>query len=195
MFTGIITHKGKIQEINRSESVYFKIQVDSSFVEDLKKGDSISVNGSCLTVIDLGQDWFALQLMPETMKVTAFEISNVGDEVNLEKALELGQRIDGHLVQGHVDGVGIIDDYTQEKDNWILSVQVPEKLRKYMAYKGSICINGVSLTISKKTEFGLEVSLIQYTLDWTNLKALEVGSKVNIEIDVIARYVENMIAK
>ncbi len=195
MFTGIITHKGKIQDIKHTSSVYFKIQVDPSFTSDLKKGDSISVNGSCLTVIEFEQNWFALQLMPETMKVTAFEVSNVGDEVNLEKALELGQRLDGHLVQGHVDGIGIVDSYIQEQDNWIISIEIPEKIRKYIAYKGSICINGVSLTISKKTELGLEVSLIQHTLDWTNLKNLGIGSKVNIEIDVIARYVENMINK
>jgi riboflavin synthase len=193
MFTGIITHKGSIQQINNTDSVYFKIKTDLSFLSTIKVSDSIAVNGVCLTVIEIDNDCFSFQLMPETMNVTCFQDSKVGDEVNLEQALQIGQRLDGHIVQGHVDGVGIVTSYVQNKDNWILGVEVPEKIRKYIAYKGSICISGVSLTISKKTEKGLEVSLIQYTLDWTNLKALQIGSKVNIEIDVIARYVENMI--
>ena len=199
MFTGIITHKGEITEIKTSKSVLFTISTSTDFATDLKIGDSICVNGACLTAINIEKNIkkpsFELQLMPETMTKTAFDISKVGDEINLEKAMTFNQRLDGHIVQGHVDGVGKINQYIQEEDKWILSVKIPQDLRKYIAYKGSVCINGVSLTVSKKTEDGLEVSLITHTLENTNLKSLKINDLVNIEIDIIARYIENMISK
>ena len=199
MFTGIITHKGQVKSIANSgdnnSSVYFEIGVNSDFVGDIKLGDSIAVNGTCLTVISFDSNSFRLQLIPETIARTSFLTTTIGDEVNLEKALKMSQRLDGHIVQGHIDGVGIVEDYLQQQDNWVLSINVPVELHKYVAYKGSITLNGVSLTISKKTQNGLQVSLIDHTLDNTNLKNLIVGSLVNVEIDVIARYVENMIVK
>jgi riboflavin synthase len=142
---------------------------------------------------DSGQCWFDLQLIPETISKTSFSTSNIGDIVNLEKAIILGQRLDGHLVQGHIDGVGVISSYIVENDSWVIAVNIPKDLQKYISYKGSITINGVSLTISQKTPLGLEVSLIKHTIEKTNLGTLTVGSIVNIEIDVIARYVENLL--
>ena len=199
MFTGIITHKGKIANIeispNNVNCIFFTVEVDNDFVKDLKIGDSIAHDGACLTVIELEENSFKLQLIPETIAKTNLKNKLVGDYVNLEKAMIVGTRLDGHIVQGHVDGVGIVSSYIQEPDNWVLQINVPEDLRKYIAYKGSISLNGVSLTISKKTDDGLEVSLIGLTLIKTNLGELKVGDLVNLEVDVIARYVENMIRK
>jgi riboflavin synthase len=199
MFTGIITHKGKIGKIqispNNVNCIFFTVEVDNDFVRDLKIGDSIAHDGACLTVIELEENSFKLQLIPETIARTNLKNKTVGDYINLEKAMIVGARLDGHIVQGHVDGVGIVSDFVQEPDNWVLQIHVPEDLRKYIAYKGSISINGVSLTVSQKTEQGLEVSLIGLTLTKTNLGDLKVGDLVNLEVDVIARYVENMIKK
>jgi riboflavin synthase len=199
MFTGIITHKGKIDKIqtspNNPNCIFFTIEVDNDFIKDLKIGDSIAHDGACLTVIELEQNSFKLQLIPETIAKTNLKSKVVGDFVNLEKAMIVGARLDGHIVQGHVDGVGIVSSYIQEPENWVLQIQVPESLRKYIAYKGSIAINGVSLTVSQKTKQGLEVSLIGLTLTKTNLDDLKVDDLVNLEVDVIARYVENMLTK
>jgi riboflavin synthase len=199
MFTGIITHKGKIAKIkpspNNPNCIFFTVEVDNDFVKDLKIGDSIAHDGACLSVIELESNSFKLQLIPETIAKTNLKNKKIGDYVNLEKAMIVGARLDGHIVQGHVDGVGTVSSYIQEPDNWVLQIQVPENLRKYIAYKGSISINGVSLTVSKKTENGFEVSLIGLTLIKTNLGDLKVDDLVNLEVDVIARYVENMINK
>jgi riboflavin synthase len=199
MFTGIITHKGKIAKIetstNNANCIFFTVEVDNDFVKDLKIGDSIAHDGACLTVIELEQNSFKLQLIPETIAKTNLKTKIVGDYVNLEKAMIVGARLDGHIVQGHVDGVGTVSNFIQEPHNWVLQINVPTELRKYIAYKGSISINGVSLTVSYKTNEGLEVSLIDLTLAKTNLGELKVGDLVNLEVDVIARYVENMINK
>ena len=195
MFTGIITDLGKIVEIKNTDSVYYKIAVNSSFTKDLKLGDSISIDGTCLTVINFGQDFFELQLIPETVAKTAFKYKQIGSTVNLEKALKIGDKLDGHLVQGHIDEVAKVIHFTHNQDNWVLEVEIPENYRKFIAYKGSICLNGVSLTVSKKTPTGLEVSLIKHTIENTNLGDLKTGDILNFEVDVIARYVENMIIK
>jgi riboflavin synthase len=195
MFTGIITDLGKIIDIRKTDSVYYKIEVNEAFVSNLKLGDSISTDGACLTAIDIGDNYFELQLIPETVSKTAFKNKQIGSIVNLEKALSIGQRLDGHLVQGHIDDVATVSRFLQIEDNWVLSLEIPKIYRKFIAYKGSICLNGVSLTISKKLENGLEVSLIKHTLNNTNLGSLKVGDIINFEVDVIARYLENMIVK
>jgi riboflavin synthase len=196
MFTGIITHIGVINNITKTQnSIVFDIGVDQSFTKDLKIGDSISHNGACLTAIEIEQDSYKVQLIPETLDKTAFGDSIIGDQVNLEKAMILGTRLDGHIVQGHVDGVGIVDKITIDDHAWVIAINTPKELTKYIAYKGSICINGVSLTVSSRTESEFEVSLISHTVENTNLGKLKSGDKVNLEIDVIARYVENMITK
>lgn len=195
MFTGIITDLGKVVEIKNTDSVYFKIEVNSAFTTDLKIGDSICIDGTCLTVINFGLDFFELQLIPETVAKTAFKTKQIGSVVNLEKALKIGDKLDGHLVQGHVDDVAKVISFAQTTDNWVLEVEIPEAFIKFIAYKGSICLNGVSLTVSKKTEIGLEVSLIKHTIENTNLGSLKAGDIINFEVDVIARYVENMITK
>jgi riboflavin synthase len=195
MFTGIITHQAKINKIIKTDSVYLEFETSPEFLIDLKKGDSIAINGACLTVVEISTKTFKIQIIPESLDKTAFKIAKENDLVNLEKALKLSQRLDGHLVQGHIDGVAKVLNFIQNEDSWVLEVEIPENFQKYIAYKGSICLNGVSLTVSKKTDIGLEVSLIKHTIENTNLKQLKVGALVNFEIDVIARYVENMIVK
>jgi len=160
MFTGIVTHLGQISAIERQKTTYFTVKVDSDFLTDLKEGSSIAINGACLTVLDFSVNEFKFQLIPESLDKTAFLDAKIGDQVNLEKALKLNQRLDGHLVQGHVDGVGVVNSFVKQADNWVLSLTLPKEFHKFIAYKGSICLNGVSLTISKKTAIGLEVSLI-----------------------------------
>lgn len=194
MFTGIITHTAKISKISITDSVYLEFEVSPDFLQDLKNGDSIAVNGACLTVIDITKKTFKIQIIPESLDKTSFKQTKVGDLVNLEKALIISQRLDGHLVQGHVDGIATVESFKQLGDNWVLNLQIPKNFQKFIAYKGSICLNGVSLTVSKKTKNGLEVSLIKHTIENTNLGSLKKGNLVNFEIDVIARYIENMIA-
>jgi riboflavin synthase len=193
MFTGIITHQAKISKIIKTDSVYLEFETTPEFLMDLKEGDSIAINGACLTVVEISAKTFKIQIIPESLDKTAFKIAKENDLVNLEKALKLSQRLDGHLVQGHIDGVAKVLNFVQNGDNWVLEVEIPENFQKYIAYKGSICLNGVSLTVSKKIDKGIEVSLIKHTIENTNLKQLKVGDLVNFEIDVIARYVENMI--
>lgn len=192
MFTGIITYQAKINKIIKTDSVYLEFQPPLDFLTDLKEGDSIAINGACLTVIEILETTFKIQIIPESLDKTTFKNSKEGDLVNLEKALQLSQRLDGHLVQGHVDGVAKVTNFVQNQDSWVLGVEIPENFRKYIAYKGSICLNGVSLTVSKKTDTGLEVSLIQHTIENTNLGNLKVGDLLNFEIDVITRYVESL---
>jgi riboflavin synthase len=194
MFTGIITHLGTIKDITKTQnSIVFDIGVDQGFLKELKIGDSISHDGACLTAIEIEQDSYKVQLIPETLDKTAFGDSRTGDQVNLEKAMILGTRLDGHIVQGHVDGVGIVDKITIDDHSWVISISAPNQLMKYIANKGSICLGGVSLTVSSRSESKFEVSLISHTAENTNLGKLKEGNKINLEIDVIARYVENMI--
>jgi riboflavin synthase len=195
MFTGIITHLGKIKDIEqKNNQTYFTIETD--LVNTLSLGASVAVDGICLTVTELDLDSFQVQTIPETLRVTNLLQKKVGDKINLESALRLDQGIDGHLVQGHVDGVGqVVENIRKQDQNWILEIQPPSELLKYIAHKGSITINGVSLTVSKQIGETFEVSLIDYTLQQTDLSVLLKGDLVNLEVDLIARYLEKLTQK
>ncbi|MEA3464030.1 MAG: riboflavin synthase [Patescibacteria group bacterium] len=193
MFAGIVEKTGKIQKIeDRKSKIYFTINV-KSFLKDIKIGSSISCDGACLTVVKKTKDSFIVELMPETLKLTKFINSKAGDLINLEKSLKIGERIDGHFVMGHVDGVGIVKKIIKEGKYIDLIIKVPQRLIKYLAYKGSASINGVSLTIAGNGNNWFKVCLITHTLDITNLSTLKTGDKVNIEVDMIARYLERLI--
>lgn len=188
MFTGIIEKTGRIKKIlDEKEKIYFTIEVEG-FLRDVKIGNSIACDGVCLTVVKKGREDFAVELMPETLRLTKFSDSKVGDLVNLEKAMKVGDRLDGHFVMGHVDGVGVIKDIGTEGKYINLVIKVPAKLTRFLPLKGSVAVNGVSLTISGVGRDWFKVSLISHTLKITNLSELKKGSKVNIEIDMIARY-------
>ncbi|MCD4694261.1 riboflavin synthase [bacterium] len=195
MFKGIVETTGKLKKIEKgSKKTFFYIEVNN-FLRGVKIGDSISCDGVCLTVIKKDRNIFTVELMPETLRLTRFGDVGVGDLINLEKAMKLNSRIDGHFVMGHVDAVGRIDDVIEEGKYTDLVIKVPVKLIKYTPFKGSIGINGVSLTIAKSGKDWVKVCLITHTLEITNFSKLKKGDLVNLEIDMIARYLEQLIKK
>ncbi|MBR3889201.1 riboflavin synthase [bacterium] len=186
MFTGIVEETGKIKAITNSS-----ICISASKVlEDTKIGDSIAVNGVCLTVTDLKQNEFNADISQETLKVTALSELKSGSNVNLERALTLSSRLGGHIVSGHIDTVGKIYSISQEKEFYNISIEFPNEFKKYVAKKGSITINGISLTIAEENENIVTIAIIPHTYNNTALKDLKTGSNVNIEFDILAKYVE-----
>ena len=192
MFTGIIEEIGTIAEVQPiSNGVTVKIKA-STVLEDTKIGDSIAVSGPCLTVRDLEQDTFVADISEETCQRTTLRNCKVGTLVNLERSLRLGDRIGGHLVLGHVDEVATISRWKDEGPSSRMQVTVSPKVKPYIAYKGSIAVDGVSLTIANVDDNIFEVALIPHTLEVTTLGGKQVGEIVNIEVDVMARYIETL---
>jgi riboflavin synthase len=189
MFTGIIQAIGNIDAITpQGDDIKLSIRADN--LEDVIVGDSIAVNGVCLTVAQLTKTHFEAHVSKETLTATA-GLANK-NAVNLEKALRLSDRLGGHLVSGHVDGVGEVVKFENLGDCWLLAVCVPHAISKYIAKKGSICVDGVSLTVNTIEQDTFTMNIIPHTLEHTTLKHLRPGSRINIEVDQIARYVERM---
>ena len=197
MFTGIIQTIGQIEHTTpMGEDVKLSILCEGLAIQDVIIGDSIAVNGVCLTAISLSDTHFEAHVSKETLKVTVgLETGDIGHikHVNLEKALRLHDRLGGHLVSGHVDGVGQVVHFEQLGDCWKLDIRAPHAISKYIAIKGSICVNGVSLTVNTVDKDIFSMNLIPHTLENTTLQYLGVGSRVNLEVDQIARHVERMI--
>ena len=202
MFTGIITGVGRIVAVHAlgSSSTYGKrltIECPPAYRDDVGLGDSIALNGACMTAtsLDLDQRQFTVEISAESLDKTA-GLTHIG-VINLEKALRAHDRLGGHIVSGHVDGIGQVTHFAELGESWELRVLAPKALAKYLAYKGSITLNGVSLTVNriKDVEAGCEfsINLIAHTVQNTALSALHAGSLVNLEIDLIARYVERML--
>ncbi len=203
MFTGIITGVGRIVAVHDlgSSLQYGKrltLETPAGYLDDVGLGDSIALNGACMTVttLDTPQRHFTIDISAESLARTA-GLAQPGTPINLEKALRAHDRLGGHIVSGHVDGIGHVSHFAQVGESWELRVMAPTALAKYLAYKGSITVNGVSLTVNavKDTPAGCEVSinLIPHTVQNTALHALMPGVAVNLEIDLIARYVERML--
>ena len=193
MFTGIIEEIGVLKERrDGSHSCTLTVRCEK-ILEGTKIGDSIAVNGTCLTVTKLNADSFDVDVTPETMRRTAFSIVRVGSKLNLERALRIGDRLGGHLVCGHVDFVGKLIKKEQEGNAVNLTFSVPEQWMKYILAKGSIAIDGVSLTIAKKQSNSFFVSLIPHTGEMTILLLKQIGDPVNIECDCIGKYIEQLI--
>ena len=192
MFSGIIGDVGIIERTeNRDGGLDLSVITRALGMDDVQLGDSIAVNGVCLTVVKIEGNRFSVNVSRETLNCTVgLEIQGV--RVNLEKALRLADRLGGHLVSGHVDGVGAVVEFTDLDESWKLSVRVPQSLARYIAVKGSITLNGVSLTVNQVEGDMFSVNLIPYTLAVTTLNELRAGDKVNVEIDLIARYVERI---
>jgi riboflavin synthase len=191
MFTGIIQAVGHIDAITAlGEDLKLSIHANNFGLDHVQVGDSIAVNGVCLTVTRLDNTHFDVHVSKETLKVTAGLACK--NAVNLEKALRLQDRLGGHLVSGHVDGVGEVMQYSNIGDCWLLAVRAPHAISKYIAKKGSICIDGVSLTVNTIEQDTFSMNIIPHTLENTTLKYLNKGSLINIEVDQIARYVERM---
>jgi riboflavin synthase len=192
VFSGIIADVGTISRAeDRDGGLRLSVSTRALGIEDVQLGDSIAVNGVCLTVVKKEGDIFTVDVSRETLNCT-IGLETQGAQVNLEKALRLADRLGGHLVSGHVDGVGEVVSFTDLGESWTLSVRAPQTLAKYIAVKGSITINGVSLTVNEVNGTVFNVNLIPHTLLMTTLKELHAGAKVNLEIDLIARYVERM---
>lgn len=194
MFTGIIEEIGTITRIDlKGENRRIQISANSIPTE-LKTGDSVSVSGVCLTALDIQAGSFHADLAPETWHLTSLSRLKTGALVNLELPMRANGRFDGHIVQGHVDGVGQLKkfDRIHDSDNWWLTIELPAGLVRYVVHKGSISIEGISLTVAKLQGRDCTVAIIPHTVEMTNLKSLKPGDPVNLEIDIVAKYVEKM---
>lgn len=193
MFTGLVEELGRIKSIVRSSrSVRLTVQADK-VLQDVKMGDSIAVNGTCLTVVEFTPHSFSADVMPETVDRTVLAALRTGDKVNLERCLRVGDRLGGHIVSGHVDGVGTI--YRKESNDIaiIVSIKADASLLRYVVSKGSIAVDGASLTVVNVTADSLSVSLIPHTADLTTLGHKKEGEPVNLEVDIIGKYVERLL--
>lgn len=192
MFTGIIEATGKVLAIREAAgSKRFKIQYKSS--TSLESGESINVNGACQTVLEAANESFWVEAMQETLKRTNLSQLQIGGEVNLERSLQIRDRISGHLVTGHVDATGIIAEIETFPDSWVLKIQFPPEFQKYVAAKGNIAINGISLTVIEVEHNYFTVGIIPFTREKTDLKHIKPGDQVNLEFDLIAKYLEKLL--
>ncbi len=195
MFTGIIAAIGKVAKIEPQNGDW-KVTIHTGKLDmsDVQLGDSIAANGICLTAISLSENSYVADVSGETLKVTTAGDWTVGTEVNLEKALRLQDRLGGHLVSGHVDGVGVVKAITQDGRSWRYDIEVPLELAKYIAAKGSICINGISLTVNQVKGCVFDVNIVPHTRQETTIKHLQAGTRINLEVDLLARYLERMMS-
>ncbi len=192
MFTGIIEEVGKIKRIEQKGENRRIIISAAKAPRQLKEGASCAVSGVCLTALDIKPRSFAADLAPETWERTSFSRVGEGTLVNLELPLRASGRLGGHMVQGHVDGVGKLAEFERipGSENWWLHIDVPAELEKYLVFKGSIAIEGISLTVAKLEGLRCSVAIIPHTVEMTNLKTLKPGDPVNIETDIVAKYLE-----
>ena len=199
MFTGIVAAVGRIERVEAlGEGAGVRLTVDGGALDlqDVSIGDSIAIQGACMTAIEVDRGRFVVEVSRESLSKTVG--LDAPGEVNLEKALRLADRLGGHLVSGHVDGLGEVVVFEPVGESWRLDVRVPAELAKYLAYKGSVTVDGTSLTVNRVTDLpdgrcDASINLIPHTLQSTTLKRLALGARVNLEIDLIARYVERML--
>jgi len=192
VFTGIVRELGTVEAVERSDAGA-RLRIAASFAGELAEGDSVAVNGTCLTATALGDGEFAADVMNQSLDLTSLGSLEPGDRVNLEPALRAGDPLGGHIVQGHVDCVGEVEATTPDGFATRVGVAVPEQYRRYLVEHGSVTVDGVSLTVASLTDAGFEVSLIPETLERTTLGSTHPGDTVNLELDVIARYVERLL--
>ena len=193
MFTGIIQAVGRIAEIDAGEQdIRLRIETGKLPLADVALGDSIATSGVCLTVTELPGDGFWADVSPETLSLTSLGSKGVGDAVNLETSLTLSTPLGGHLVSGHVDGVGYIEQIMEDARFWRVKVAAPDNLARYIAMKGSICVDGTSLTVNQVDGSAFELTIIPQTWEETVFSDYVAGSPVNLEVDVIARYLERL---
>jgi riboflavin synthase len=194
MFTGIIEHVGRVESLNTAldgAAQGARLRVHAGpLAASLAVSNSIAVNGCCLTVVEISGETFAADLSSETLRRTSFGEIKPGTRVNLERPLTTGKEFGGHFVQGHVDGIGRVTRWEAEGANWWLGVRVPRELARYVAMKGSISIDGISLTVANLAGDTVDAAIIPFTYANTNLQALRVGDAVNLEADILAKYVE-----
>ncbi len=193
MFTGIIEGSGVISGIRSSgQGKHFTIDADFA-LDDTKPGDSIAVNGACLTAVVVSGSRFEVDVSPETLSKSTFSDAKIGDRLNLERALRFSDRIDGHLVSGHLDGLGIISSRKSVGKYIVITIEIPEPLALYLIEKGSVAVDGVSLTVNQCNENRFDVSIIPHTAKLTTISFKKIGDPVNIETDMIGKYVERFV--
>jgi len=193
MFTGIILAIGNIATIQPQGGDYrLTIETGKLALEDINLGDSIAVSGVCLTAVELGKDYFIADVSNETLNRTILGSARVGTPVNLELAMTPSTRLGGHIVSGHVDGVGQVLERSRDGRSYRYQFKAPSQLAKYIAEKGSICIDGVSLTVNQVDGYLFTVNIVPHTLQETTFSKLTVGSSVNLEVDLLARYLERL---
>ena len=194
MFSGIIEKTGRISRIERnSDGARLAVSVDS-FMDGVKLGDSIALNGTCITVVSFNSSSFESDLSNETLKKTTLANLEVGDDCNLEKAMLLNERIGGHLVSGHIDGLGKVESIEKDGESFWFKIKADKQIMKYVVYKGSIAVDGISLTVAECDNSSFSVAIIPHTLECTTLNNKKVDSKVNLEVDMIGKYVEKLVS-
>ena len=206
MFTGITEQVGQIESLEHTpDGGRLRIsfhgtatpgsapEIDPAIAASTKLGDSISVNGCCLTVVEFSADHFTADLSGETLRRTNFGEKKPGHLVNLERPLSAGARLGGHFMQGHVDGIGRVTRLVPEGENWWLAVRVPQDLRRYVAEKGSIALDGISLTVARWHDGVADIAIIPFTYAHTNVRSMSVNDAINIETDILAKYVESLL--
>lgn len=194
MFTGIIAAVGQLKSLeSRGGDIRLHIDPAKLDLTDVKLGDSIAVNGVCLTVVEMASRSLQFDVSQETLQRTSLGQLKTGSEANLEKALAVGDRLGGHMVSGHVDGLGEVISKTASARSWQYKIKVPAELERYIAEKGSITIDGVSLTVNGVFDGGFDINIIPHTLEETIIKHYQIGTRVNLEVDLIARYLERLL--
>jgi riboflavin synthase len=192
MFTGLVEELGKVRSITRG-ALSVRLTISANIIlNDIKVGDSIAVNGTCLTVTEFGDSWFSMDVMPETVERTVLAGLKAGDLVNLERTLRVGDRLGGHIVSGHIDGVGVIRGKEQKDIAVVVRIDAPPEVMRYIVKKGSVAIDGISLTVVEVGTNWFSVSLIPHTMSVTTLKTKGIGAAVNLEADIIGKYVEKL---
>jgi riboflavin synthase len=194
VFTGIIRERGRVTAVERSEAAIRLRLAAPQTAAQVEIGDSVAVNGVCLTAVAVEDGTLAFDAVPETLRRSSLGRLETGAEVNVEPALRVGEALGGHYVQGHVDGVGTVRSVTAEGDDVVVSVDAAPELLRYLVEKGSVTVEGVSLTVAGVDGEGFSVALIPHTLAETTLDALAAGDPVNLEVDVLAKYVERLVA-
>ncbi|NWG28370.1 MAG: riboflavin synthase [Ignavibacteriaceae bacterium] len=195
MFTGIIEEIGKIEKTTPiAGGLKINVKAEKVF-DDIKINDSICVDGVCLTVTNLDKNSFWVDAVGATLEKTSFDFIKADTYVNLERSVRLNDRMGGHLVQGHVNGIGIISEIKKLGENYLVKIIIPDELKKYLIKEGSIAINGISLTIADVSKNEISISIIPHTWQNTNLKYKKLNDKVNVEIDILAKYVEKLLTK
>ena len=193
MFTGIISAIGKIAELeHRQGDVRISIHAPELGFEDVRLGDSIACNGVCLTAVELIDQGFIADVSVETLSLTTIEHWQVDTRINLEKAMQASDRFGGHIVSGHVDGIGEVVSLHEDARSWRFTIKAPTNLAKYIAQKGSITVDGTSLTVNAVNGSEFELNIVPHTMIHTVISDYQVGSKVNLEVDLIARYLERL---
>jgi riboflavin synthase len=193
VFTGLIQDLGRVREVDASEDGV-RLTVDSALASELALGDSVAINGVCLTATEVDAGGFAAEVMNETLQRSSLRDASSGATVNLELPLRASDRLGGHVVQGHVDGVATVRSVVADGFSRRIEIEAPAELLRYVVSKGSVAVDGVSLTVSGLGDTSFTVSLIPETLERTNLGTAQAGTRVNLEVDVLAKYVERLVA-